>query len=84
MAISAVFSLAIEAAQFVTAHLLGGGHIADVNDLLSNSVGGAVGFGLFSALVRVPGAATLVDRFRWAEPHNPAGTAPDGPAAGRR
>jgi glycopeptide antibiotics resistance protein len=84
VSISAIFSLAIEVLHFVTAHLLGGGHIADVNDLLSNTIGGAVGFGLFSALVRVPGAAALVDRFRWAEPYSPVGTAPDGQASGRR
>jgi glycopeptide antibiotics resistance protein len=82
VAAGAVFSLAIEVTQFVTAHLLGGGHIADVNDLLSNTVGGALGLGLFSALVRVPGAAALVDRFRWTEPHRPAEKVRDGQAAG--
>src|SRR5262245_7073750 len=45
--------------QFVTAHLLGGGHIADVNDLLFNTAGGALGVGLFAALVRKPAAAAL-------------------------
>jgi glycopeptide antibiotics resistance protein len=68
--IGAIFSLAIEVTQFVTAYLLGGGHIADVNDLLSNTVGGALGFGLFSAVLRVPGAAAIVDRFRWTEPNH--------------
>ncbi|WP_285683483.1 VanZ family protein [Actinoplanes sp. NBRC 103695] len=82
VAVGAVFSLAIEVTQFVTAHLLGGGHIADVNDLLSNTVGGALGFGLFSALVRVRGVAALVDRFRWTEPDRSAGKVRDGQAAG--
>lgn len=77
VAVGALFSLAIEVTHFVTAHLLNGGHIADVNDLLSNTVGGVLGFGLFSVLVRVPGGAALVDRFRWAEPDPPAGTARD-------
>ncbi|WP_430790448.1 VanZ family protein [Actinoplanes sp. G11-F43] len=69
--VGAFFSLAIEVSQFVTAHLLGGGHIADVNDLLSNTVGGALGFALFSAALRVPGVAAFADRFRWAEPDRP-------------
>lgn len=84
VAVGAGFSLAIEVAQFVTAHLLGGGHIADVNDLLSNTVGGAFGYGLFSALVRVPGAAVFVNRFRWAEPDRPAGRTQDERSAGGR
>jgi glycopeptide antibiotics resistance protein len=84
VAAGAVFSLAIEVTQFVTAHLLGGGHIADVNDLLSNTVGGALGFGLFSLLVRVPRAAALIDRFRWAEPDRSVGKVRDGQAAGGR
>lgn len=62
---SAVFSLAIEVTQYVTAHLLGGGHIADVNDLLSNVVGGVVGFALLSVVSRVPYLGGVVDRFRW-------------------
>ena len=82
--VGAVFSLVIEVTQFVTAHLLGGGHIADVNDLLSNTVGGALGFGLFCAVVRVPGAAALVDRFRWAEPYRSVEPVRDGRAAGGR
>lgn len=67
VAVGAGFSLAIEASQLVTARLLGGGHIADVNDLLCNTVGAALGFGVFSALARAPRAAALVDRFRWVE-----------------
>lgn len=65
LAVGAATSLAIELAQLVTAHLLGGGHIADVNDLLFNVVGALVGFGVFTALVRVHGAARLVEPFRW-------------------
>lgn len=84
VAVGAVFSLAIEVTQFFTANLLGGGHVADVNDLLSNTAGGALGFGLFSALVRVPGAAALVDRFRWVGPDRSVGKVRDGQAAGGR
>ncbi|RXR22683.1 VanZ family protein [Oerskovia turbata] len=67
VAAAAVLSLTIEATQLVTAHLLGGGHIADVNDLIFNITGGAVGFAVFSALVKVPSVSAVVDRFRWHE-----------------
>jgi glycopeptide antibiotics resistance protein len=65
MALAVAFSLAIELAQLVTGNLLGGGHVADVNDLIFNVVGAVLGFGLFSTLCRVPAAAVLIDRFRW-------------------
>lgn len=65
LAVAAALSLAIEVTQLVTAHLLGGGHIADLNDLVFNVVGAALGVGLLALLSRVPGAAALVDRFRW-------------------
>ncbi|OCI30782.1 VanZ family protein [Oerskovia enterophila] len=65
MVAAAVLSLTIEVTQLVTAHLVGGGHIADVNDLLFNVTGGAVGFAVFSALVKVPSFSAFVDRFRW-------------------
>lgn len=63
--VAAFVSLGIEVVQYVTAHLLGGGHIADVNDLIFNVVGGAVGYGVLVLVTRVPAGATLVDRFRW-------------------
>ncbi|WP_245805084.1 VanZ family protein [Amycolatopsis australiensis] len=65
VAVAAAFSLTIELAQLVTGNLLGGGHVADVNDLLSNTAGAALGFGLFSILSRMPVAADLINRFRW-------------------
>jgi glycopeptide antibiotics resistance protein len=65
VAAAAAFSLAIEVTQLVTAHLLGGGHIADVNDLVFNVVGGVVGFALVTTLTRVPALDAVVDRFRW-------------------
>ncbi len=61
--ISAAVSLGIEVTQYVTAHLLGGGHLADVNDFLFNVVGGAVGFGVIVGLTRVPWLSRLVRRF---------------------
>lgn len=58
-------SLAIETLQFLAADLAAGGHIADVNDWLFNTLGGAVGFGVFTLLARSSTAAALLDRFRW-------------------
>jgi hypothetical protein len=69
VAAAAAFSLAIEVVQYVTSHLLGGGHIADVDDLLFNVVGGVLGYALFTLLCRVPALDAFLDRFRWsAEP----------------
>ncbi|GAA1725985.1 VanZ family protein [Aeromicrobium alkaliterrae] len=62
---SAAFSLTIEATQLVTARLLGGGHVADVNDLMFNVLGGVVGFGLVVAASRVPRVAAVIEPFRW-------------------
>lgn len=69
VAAAAGFSLTIELLQLTNAHLLGGGHIADVDDFIFNVVGGALGFGLFAAVSRVPAADALIDRFRWHEDH---------------
>ncbi|WP_328294479.1 VanZ family protein [Kineococcus sp. NBC_00420] len=65
LAAAIAVSLAIEVTQYVTAHTLAGGHVADVNDLLSNAVGGAVGIGLLSLLERSPAIGRALDRFRW-------------------
>ncbi|MDC7122806.1 VanZ family protein [Cellulomonas fimi] len=65
VAVTAGVSLAIEATQGVTAHLLGGGHVADVHDLVCNALGGAVGYGIFLAFARLPATRTLVGRARW-------------------
>lgn len=63
--VATAFSLAIEAAQLVTARFLAGGHVADVNDLLFNVVGAVVGLGIFSALSRISLLAAVIERFRW-------------------
>ncbi|RLV48464.1 VanZ family protein [Nocardioides mangrovicus] len=65
---AASLSLAIEVSQLVTAHLLAGGHIADVNDLIFNVVGAAIGLALLSALSRTSVAARLIDRCDWSPP----------------
>ncbi|MEZ0492726.1 VanZ family protein [Kineococcus sp. TBRC 1896] len=67
LVVSAAVSATIEVTQFVTGGTLGGGHVADVNDLLSNAVGGLLGFGLLALLDRVPAVRAVVDRFRWQE-----------------
>lgn len=63
----ALVSASIEVTQYATAHLLGGGHIADIDDLTFNVVGGALGIGALALLSRTR-AAALVDRFRWSPP----------------
>lgn len=78
--VAAGVSLGIEVTQLVTAHLLGGGHLADVNDLLFNVLGGALGHGLLCAGTRVPWVAALVERFRWSDPAT-GGARDDGPRA---
>ena len=65
LAAAAAFSLAIEVGQLAAAHFLGGGHVADVNDLIFNVAGALLGYGLLSTLSRLPGAAVLINRFRW-------------------
>ena len=58
-------SLGIEMAQLATQAFFGGGHIADINDLLWNTVGGAVGYGIYVLASRTPGLRDLLRRFRW-------------------
>lgn len=62
---AAAVSLAIELLQIVMDGLFGGGHVADVNDFLWNTLGGAVGHAIFVVLSRTPGLSRLVELFRW-------------------
>ncbi|WP_448629443.1 VanZ family protein [Cellulomonas soli] len=73
-------SLTIEITQWVTAHALGGGHIADMNDLIFNVLGGAVGVAIVAAAGRVPVLARVVDQVRW---HDGPGDGPEVPAGSR-
>lgn len=66
LSLAAVFSWGIEMSQHVTAHLLGGGHIADINDFAFNVVGAALGCGLLLVLTSLPFADRFVEPFRWA------------------
>lgn len=65
LALGAGLSLLIEVSQYATAHLLSGGHVADVNDLLFNVVGTGVGLALLDLVSRIPGASGVVNSFRW-------------------
>lgn len=65
LAVVAGASLAIELVQMVTAQFAFGGHIADVNDWMTNVLGGVIGYGLFVLVTRSGAAAVFVDRFRW-------------------
>ncbi len=48
-----------------TARIAFGGHIADINDWLTNILGGIVGYGLFVLMTRSRAVARLLRRFRW-------------------
>lgn len=65
LAVGGAVSALVEVTQLVTARLLAGGHVADVDDLLSNVVGALVGLGLLRLTVLHPAGAALVERFRW-------------------
>lgn len=65
-------SLGIELAQLAAQDVFGGGHIADINDLIFNTIGGMAGYGLFMLLLRKPWFARFADRFTWAQPTEPA------------
>ena len=65
VAVGVFFSLLIEATQFVSAHYLHGGHVADVNDFFYNALGAPVGYALFVLATRVPTVSRLVERTRW-------------------
>ena len=65
LAIVAGASLAIELAQMATARLAFSGHLADINDWLTNILGGLIGYGLFVLLTRSKTIAGFVQHFRW-------------------
>jgi glycopeptide antibiotics resistance protein len=62
---AAAVSLTIELLQLAAQRLFSGGHVADVNDLIWNTVGGVVGFTIVVLVARVPGIAAILQRFRW-------------------
>jgi glycopeptide antibiotics resistance protein len=66
VSIAAAASLAIELSQLAVQGPLGGGHIADINDFIFNTIGGALGYGAFVLFARIPRMRTIINRFRWA------------------
>ncbi|WP_312171831.1 VanZ family protein [Microbacterium sp.] len=65
VAIVAGASLLIELTQMATARLALGGHLADINDWLTNILGGIIGYGLFVLLMRSTKVAGFAQRFQW-------------------
>lgn len=70
--ISAAVSLTIELLQLAAQKMFSGGHAADVNDFIWNTLGGVIGSAGFVLLTLVPIVSALVNRFRW---HSNPGTA---------
>ncbi|THE06831.1 VanZ family protein [Microbacterium oleivorans] len=60
-------SLGIELAQLAAQAFFAGGHIADVNDLMWNTVGGVVGYAVYLLALRIPGLSSLARLFRWTD-----------------
>lgn len=70
-----LLSLSIELVQFVLAVTVGGGRIADIDDLLANCAGGLCGYGLFRLAVCVPIVARMAAATTWpASRHDQHGT----------
>lgn len=77
MAIVAGASLAIELAQMATARLALSGHLADINDWMTNILGGAIGYGLFVLMTRSKTIAGFVRHFLWPVRERPVSLAPE-------
>lgn len=60
-----MLSLTMELLQLVNAITGHGGHIADVNDLLANTVGAVLGYGIFRMALLLPPAARLAAAMTW-------------------
>ena len=58
-------SLAIEVLQLVNSIAANGGHASDVNDLLANVLGAAVGYGVLRIALLLPAVARLVRAATW-------------------
>lgn len=68
-----LLSLAMEAAQLGNAVTGHGGHIADVDDLLANTLGALLGYGAFRLARRVPALDRLARDAAWPTASRPAG-----------
>jgi len=83
-ACAAATSLSIEALQLLNAVTGHGGHIADVNDLLANVLGAALGYALTRAAITVPAIRRLAFGFAWPASGLRSTPAPGSAAAGTR
>ncbi|UZN03758.1 VanZ family protein [Cellulomonas sp. S1-8] len=63
-----LLSLLMETAQLVNALVANGGHVADVNDLLANTLGAPIGYALLRLGERVPGVRDVVRAATWPPP----------------
>ena len=61
-------SLAIEVLQLVNSVASNGGHSSDVNDLLANTLGAAVGYGIFRVALLLPVLRRLARSATWPHP----------------
>ena len=82
LAIVAGASLAIELAQMATARLAFSGHLADINDWMTNILGGIIGYALFVLLTRSKTVAKFVQQFRWPAREQPVSLTPEVGASG--
>ncbi|OII27352.1 VanZ family protein [Frigoribacterium sp. MCBA15_019] len=71
---AAAVSLTIEVLQLVTQKLFSGGHVADINDFIWNTLGGVSGFAIYRALIRVPILSRFMAEFRWHSDHQASDT----------
>ncbi|MEU2348874.1 VanZ family protein [Modestobacter sp. NPDC049651] len=66
-----LLSLAMELVQLVNALVGHGGHIADVNDLLANTVGAPLGYAVLRAALLLPPLRRLAAAATWPAPAQP-------------
>jgi glycopeptide antibiotics resistance protein len=58
-------SITMETIQFANALTGGGGHVTDINDLLANTLGALLGYGLFRIVLLVPSFSRLAAVASW-------------------
>lgn len=63
-----VLSLTMESVQLVNTVTGHGGHVADVNDLLANTLGAPLGYAAYRFALLVPPLRRLADAGRWPAP----------------
>jgi uncharacterized protein (TIGR03382 family) len=71
-----LFSLAMELVQWLNAVTVHGGHVPDVNDLLANTLGAALGLGVLRVALLVPVLARAAAAATWPPASRGGTTAP--------